>query len=170
MSGPAVRYQVAFRRRAESGLVAPRGALPRGAGKATQPSREAHTAPTAAPAAPTPATRVLALAYAVERQVRTGAIRNYRDAARRLGISHARMSQVMALLLLAPGIQAELIGGDSAWSEVRLRATSQLADWTEQLAGLRAGPAAVVFPSSSGTPPGAVGGLDDCLPAAVRFP
>lgn len=124
MSGPAIRYRVRFQGRAESRLVAPRA---RRGGQAAQASSDA----------PTPAARVLALAYAVERQVRAGTLRDYRDAARRLGISHARMSQVMALLLLAPALQAEVLSGRSAWREVRLRAACQWANWEQQRAGLR---------------------------------
>lgn len=137
MIGPAVGYRVAFRRRGESALVAARGAQARGAGRTAQASPNTPTAPTAAPNAPTPAARVLALAYAVEQQVRAGTLRNYREAARRLGISHARMSQIMALLLLAPAIQVDVIVGRATWSEVRLRAASQQTDWAGQQAGLR---------------------------------
>lgn len=140
MSGSAQSYRVAFRRRGESGLVAARGPQARVAGRMTQASSDAPAAPTAstaAPAAPAPAARVLALAYAVERQVRAGAIRNHREAARRLGISHARMSQVMALLLLAPGIQADVLAESAPWSEVRLRAATQHACWWNQRVTLR---------------------------------
>jgi hypothetical protein len=122
VSGPTIRYRVRFRGRAESALVAPR------AGRTGK----------AATGAPSPAARVLALAYAVERHVRAGTIKDYREAARRLGISHARMSQVTALLLLAPAIQAEVLGGDAPWSEVRLRMATRDACWQAQRETLRA--------------------------------
>jgi len=131
VTAPTIRFQVRFRGR-DSALVAPRVRKGSQAAQASSDAPAAPTALTAARGAPTPAARVLALAYSVERQVRTGAIRNYREAARRLGISHARMSQVMALLWLAPRIQAEVLIGRAPWSEVRLRAATRHACWQVQ--------------------------------------
>ena len=116
MTGPTIRFQVRFRGRGESALVAPR----------------AHRADRVA----TSAAGVLALAHAVERAIRAGTLKDYREAARRLGISHARMSQIVALLLLAPEVQAEALFCATPWSEVRLRAASLRAVWAEQRAGL----------------------------------
>lgn len=121
MTGPTIRFQVRFRGR-ESALVAPR----------------ARRAGEAATGSPTSAARVLALAYAVERAIRAGTLRDYREAARRLGISHARMSQVVALLLLAPGIQADVLADRAPWSEVRLRVAARDACWQVQREALRA--------------------------------
>ncbi len=42
----------------------------------------------------------LALAYYVERCIEDGTLESYADAARRLGITRARMTQVMDLMLL----------------------------------------------------------------------
>jgi hypothetical protein len=137
MTGPTIRYQVRFRSAEESRLVAALAARTADAGKEAS---EAPTAPrptSGAPGAAVPATaRVLALAYAIERQVRAGALANYRDAARRLGISHARISQVMALLLLSPRMQAEVLSGTTPWSEVRLRALTRAAGWDQQRGAL----------------------------------
>ena len=46
----------------------------------------------------------LALAYYVERCIEDGTVESYADAARRLGITRARMTQVMDLLLLPAGV------------------------------------------------------------------
>ena len=43
---------------------------------------------------------MLALAHYVERLVEEGAVRSYADAARQLGVSRARMSQILNLLNL----------------------------------------------------------------------
>ena len=54
---------------------------------------------------------MLALVYFVERQVEAGAIRDYATAARRLGISRARMTQVMNLLNLPVATQEAILAG-----------------------------------------------------------
>lgn len=117
MTGPTIRYQVRFRGR-ESALVAPRAA----------DAAQATTTPTAASGAPTPTARLLALAYAIERHVRAGTLRDYREAAWRLGVSHARISQLVSLLLLDPSIQAEVLAGRLT-SERALRRAAQLLVW-----------------------------------------
>ena len=49
--------------------------------------------------------RQLALAHHVERMVESGAIRNHAAVARVLGVTRARIAQVMGLLHLSPDIQ-----------------------------------------------------------------
>lgn len=72
----------------------------------------ANVAPGAAgtATAPTPdriprAARVLALAHHWQALLRTGAVRNQADLARLVGVSRARVTQVMGLLNLAPQVQ-----------------------------------------------------------------
>ena len=124
MSDVTVSYKVGFRKRNGSAAVA-----------------RTVTAPAAASAAsPSSPARVLALAHFVERQVRSGALKDYREAAARLGISHARMSQITALLMLAPAIQAGLLLGRLHVTDGALRPVCQLVLWEEQrkaLAGAR---------------------------------
>ena len=55
---------------------------------------------TPAPAPVSPVARRLALAYYVERCLDAGLIQSYAEAARKLGITRARMTQVMDLLIL----------------------------------------------------------------------
>ncbi len=68
----------------------------------------------AAPPSPTPgrvprAARLLALAHRLERLVRTGVVRDYAELARLGRVTRARISQVMALLLLAPDLQEQIL-------------------------------------------------------------
>jgi len=138
VTGPTIRYQVRFRGRTGSALVAPRARETAPVGKRAPDASAEPSAASGSPcAAGTATARLLALAHAIDRQVRAGTLRDYREAARRLGVSHARVSQITGLLLLAPGIQADLVAGQAAWSEVLLRAASQCVDWVEQRGGLR---------------------------------
>lgn len=52
----------------------------------------------------------LALAYYVERCVEDGTLESYADAARRLGITSGRLTQVMDLMLMAVKRQELLLG------------------------------------------------------------
>jgi len=70
-------------------------------------------APDAAPA-PTPeriprVARVLALAHHWQGLIRSGAVRDQADLARLVGVSRARVTQVLSLLWLAPDIQDVLL-------------------------------------------------------------
>jgi hypothetical protein len=76
--------------------------------------------------------RLLALAHRVERMVQAGELRDYRDAATRFDISHARMSQVTGMLLLAPAIQADILLGRTTATEGGLRRTANAANWSDQ--------------------------------------
>ncbi len=67
--------------------------------------------------------RLLALAYYAERQIDAGAIKAYADAARVLGMSRARMSHVIDLLLLPAEVQQGILTGAIAVTERGLRAT-----------------------------------------------
>ncbi len=62
---------------------------------------------------------MLALAHYVERLVEEGTLASYADAARQLGVSGARMSQILNLLNLPPRVQQALLLGDLHLSERR---------------------------------------------------
>ena len=62
---------------------------------------------------------MLALAHYVERLIEEGAVASYADAARQLGVSRARMSQILNLLNLSPQLQQALLLGDLHLSERR---------------------------------------------------
>ncbi len=65
--------------------------------------------PPAAPGRVPRAARLLALAHRLERLLRTGVVRDYAEMARLGHVTRARVSQVRALLLLAPDIQEQLL-------------------------------------------------------------
>ena len=53
--------------------------------------------------------RILALALAIQRAIEAGVIQDQAEAARRLGISRARVTQISDLTLLSPRIQEEVL-------------------------------------------------------------
>ena len=83
--------------------------------------------------------RQLALAHALQRRVDDGEFADYADMARALGFTRARITQIMDLLLLAPGIQEEIlfleiVPGVQPISERALRDRLRGAlDWAEQV-------------------------------------
>ncbi len=90
--------------------------------------RKPEKKPDALPPAEKPSTppvsraaRMLALAHYVERLVEEGRVKSYADAARQLGVSRARMSQILNLLNLPIPVQEGLLLGDLHLSERRIR-------------------------------------------------
>ena len=79
-----------------------------GAKKAVVPAAPAIPAPPP----PTRTARMLALAYHIERLVEAGTLRDYAGAARRLGITRARMTQVANLRWLPCGVQERILAGE----------------------------------------------------------
>ncbi len=75
---------------------------------------------------------MLALAHYVERLVEQGSVKSYADAARQLGVSRARMSQILNLLNLPPRVQEGLLLGDLHLSERRIWALVASAEWEGQ--------------------------------------
>lgn len=75
---------------------------------------------------------VLALAHHIERQIDHGVIPDYATAAAALGVTRARITQVMNLLLLAPEIQARIAVGELILTERGLRAVVREPNWAEQ--------------------------------------
>lgn len=83
--------------------------------------------------------RLLAQAHDVEGRVQSGEFRDYADVARHHGLTRARLTQVMNLLLLAPDIQADVLAlrfspGREPITERHLRQVLQSPVWTEQRA------------------------------------
>ncbi len=83
---------------------------------------------------PSRAARMLALAHHVKRLIEVGELGDYAQAARVLGVTRARMTQVMGLVLLAPEIQERVLLGESAATGHALRRLVGVANWDEQLA------------------------------------
>lgn len=79
--------------------------------------------------------RQLALAYAIERWIEDGTLRDHAHAAAQLGVSQPRISQVVALLALSPEIQARVLAGENI-HERSLRAAARVVDWSKQEAAL----------------------------------
>ena len=82
--------------------------------------------------------RLMALAIRCEDLVRRGEITDYADAARLGHVTRARMSQIMNLLNLAPGIQEEILflprttQGRDVIGERDVRPLCILVDWKTQ--------------------------------------
>lgn len=81
--------------------------------------QDADSTPT--PPVPDTLARRLALAHYIERLIDAGELRNYAQAAAVLGITRARMSQLMDLALLPPDVQQELLLCSERCSERDLR-------------------------------------------------
>lgn len=118
MSGITVSYRLEPRRSPPAVRATPPKA------KRTAPRRGERTA------------MMLALAHHIERLVDDGVLADYAAAARKLGLTSARMTQVMNLLLLAPGIQESLLVGGRNTRERFVRAALRYAEWNHQRAAL----------------------------------
>ena len=94
--------------------------------------KEPPPPPPDGPKQPTRLARMLALAHLVERRVESGELRDYAAAARTLGISRARMTQLMNLLVLSPMIQERILTGENAFSERGLRPLLCRINWRDQ--------------------------------------
>jgi hypothetical protein len=79
-----------------------------------------------------PIARRLALAHRIEAMVQRGAFDGYADAARRMGLTRARVTQIADLVLLAPDIQAAVLLGLVEPRDRHLRAVGRQALWTDQ--------------------------------------
>ncbi len=83
-------------------------------------------------------TRLLALAHTIDGMIRSGEIRNWAEAARLVGVTRARMTQIAKLLLLAPKIQEGILTlsnvtrGSDPITERALRAAAAHVDWEDQ--------------------------------------
>lgn len=82
--------------------------------------------------------RLVALAHHVDGLVRAGRVRDYAQAAALSGVTRARVTQIVNLLLLAPDIQEHLLSltrpalGDEPLTEQHLRSIAMVLDWCEQ--------------------------------------
>jgi hypothetical protein len=79
----------------------------------------------------------LALAHTIQRAIDRGEIRDQAEAARRLGVTRARMTQIMDLTRLAPDLQEgflfpESISGLESLGERTLRVIVRAVSWGDQ--------------------------------------
>jgi hypothetical protein len=81
-------------------------------------------------------TRLLALAHRWNRLIEEGAITDYAEIARTMGLSRARVTQIMDLLYLAPEIQEEILSGKTLEpvSERAARTLIRIPEWEKQCA------------------------------------
>ncbi len=100
-----------------------------GAGEHAEPKT-----PPEASTRPSKAAQTLALAHHLERLVEAGEARCVAAISRELGLTRARLSQVMQLLRLAPELQEQILTGKIHCSERRLRPVVKVAAWNRQLA------------------------------------
>jgi hypothetical protein len=82
---------------------------------------------------------MLALAHTVHREIRAGELRDQAEAAQRLSLTRARMTQLLALLRLAPDLQErvlflEAVDGIEPLTERDLRPITLLESWADQRA------------------------------------
>ena len=99
------------------------------------------TAPIAGPPKPAPrplhVARTLALAHEIVRHIDEGTFADQADAARALGFTRARITQLVDLTLLAPDLQEEILFGEVVvgrdWvTERSLRLILRHSAWAEQ--------------------------------------
>src|SRR5512133_4266849 len=81
--------------------------------------------------------RMLALAHHIQRALERGLVRNRATVARRLGLTEARVTQIMNLLYLAPDIQLrvlelEAVDGVEPTNEKAMRRAAITVRWSEQ--------------------------------------
>ena len=77
-------------------------------------------------------TRLLALAHRWNRRVDEGIVANYAEIARLMGLSRARVTQIVDLSFLAPDIQDEILLGDADATEREIREIARAPEWDEQ--------------------------------------
>ncbi len=86
---------------------------------------------------PAKVARMLALAHHLQRAIDTGLVADRAAAARKLGLTRARVTQLLDLLLLAPDLQLrvlqfEAVEGVEPTTERALRAVARHRHWTAQ--------------------------------------
>lgn len=95
---------------------------------------------------------MLALAHKIEAAIAAGQLHDQADAARRLDLTPARVTQLLALLALAPDLQErvlflESVDGLEPLTERALRRVTRTRSWEEQRAICRS-----LLPASPGKP------------------
>jgi hypothetical protein len=96
-------------------------------------------APVPAPSVRRPArvAVMLALAHKIRSAVERGAVRDQAEVARRLGLTRARLTQLLNLLSLSPDLQErvlvlEAVDGAEPLTERSLREVTHEPDWSQQ--------------------------------------
>jgi hypothetical protein len=84
---------------------------------------------------------MLALAHKIQQAIDRGIVRDRAEVARRLGLTRARLTQLLDLTLLAPDIQEQIlfaasVDGLEPMSERNLRNVLHVENWAKQCEGL----------------------------------
>ena len=108
MTGPSLKLKVRFRTRRRDDAPAPKAVS-----RATIARR-------------------IALAHHIEALIDRGDLRDYAEAAERLGLTRARLTQICDLALLAPDIQASVLLGHVEPRDRHLREVGRHPLWVEQ--------------------------------------
>jgi len=106
-----------------------------------RPAKPVVAAPPPPPARRERLARMLALAHRVEQLVEGGEVESYRVVARALGITPARMTQVMDMLRLSPAVQERVLFADRDVTARGVRCAVREAEWAGQEAPQRPRPA-----------------------------
>jgi hypothetical protein len=135
----------AVRPEEEEGEVVVQASFFRRRGRAVGLSRSPVVERPAATPRPLAVARMLAVAHEIVRLIDDGTFVDQADAARVLGFTRARVTQLIDLTLLAPEIQEEILFSEVAvgrdWiSERALRRVAREADWQHQRGQLRTSP------------------------------
>ncbi|MFQ5473306.1 MAG: hypothetical protein ACE5FA_10540, partial [Dehalococcoidia bacterium] len=80
----------------------------------------------------TPIAHRIALAHHIEDLIERGELRDYAEAAERLGLTRARLTQICDLALLAPDIQAAVLLGQVEPRDRQLREVGRHPLWTDE--------------------------------------
>lgn len=82
---------------------------------------------------PSRAAQMLAIAHDFQRLIDSGEVPDRAVLAAQIGLTRARITQIMDLLLLAPDIQAAiLVGLDTSGTERQFRRVARHLDWADQ--------------------------------------
>ena len=76
--------------------------------------------------------RRIALAHHIEDLIERGELRDYAEAAERLGLTRARLSQICDLALLAPDVQAAVLLGHVEPRDRHLREAGRHSLWVDK--------------------------------------
>jgi len=80
-----------------------------------------------------PIARMLALAHRYQGLIDSGEVHDQSELARKIKLSRNRVSQILSLTLLGPGIQGEILRGEHEELSTRdLLAVAQEANWARQ--------------------------------------
>ena len=94
------------------------------------------------PKPPSRVARLIALAHYIEGLIHHSTLKSYVEASKTLGVSRARLTQVMNLQYLSPEIQEGLLLGNLRLSERDVRSIASLLLWEDQAKLLSSRPSA----------------------------